>query len=59
MSTADADGTTALQWASYRDDLESAEILIARAPADAANDLGATALWAASQNGGEAVVRRC
>ena len=38
-----ADGSTALLWASYRDDLESAELLI-RAGADVniANDLGAT-----------------
>jgi ankyrin repeat protein len=58
VNAADADGTTALQWASYRDDLESAEILIrAGAAVDTANDLGATALWAASQNGGEAMVR--
>jgi len=58
VNAAEADGTTALQWASYRDDLESAEMLIrAGASVDAANDLGATALWAASQNGGEAMVR--
>jgi len=57
-NTADADGTTALHWASYRDDLESAVLLIrAGARVNAANDLGATPLWAAAQNGSEAMVR--
>lgn len=58
VNEAEADGTTALHWASYRDDLESAEALIrAGARVNAANDLGATPLWAASQNGSEAMVR--
>ena len=58
VNAAEADGTTALHWASYRDDLESAELLIrAGASVNAANDLGATPLWAASQNGSEAMVR--
>lgn len=53
------DGTTALHWASYRDDLERADQLIrAGANVNAANDLGATPLWLASQNGSEAMVRR-
>jgi uncharacterized protein len=53
------DGTTALHWASYRDDLESVDLLIrAGARVDAANDLGATPLWAASQNGSAPMVRR-
>ena len=56
---ADGDGTTALHWASYRNDVESAELLIkAGAKVNAKTDLGATALWAASQNGSEAMVRR-
>jgi ankyrin repeat protein len=55
----EGDGTTALHWASYRDDLESADLLIrAGARVNAANDLGATPLWAASQNGSAAMVRR-
>ncbi len=51
-----ADGSTALLWASYRDDFESVELLI-RAGADVniANDLGATPIWAASRNGSAAV----
>lgn len=53
------DGTTALHWASYRDDGDSADLLIrAGANVNAANDLGATPLWAASQNGSAAMVRR-
>ena len=53
------DGTTALHWASYRDDLESADLLIrAGANVNAANDLGATPLWTASLNGSAAIVRR-
>jgi uncharacterized protein len=55
----EGDGTTALHWASYRDDLEGADALIrAGAPVNAANDLGATPLWAASQNGSAAMVKR-
>jgi len=54
-----ADGSTPLHWASYRDDLESADLLIrAGANVNAANDLGATPLWVASQNGSEAMVRK-
>jgi ankyrin repeat protein len=59
VNAAEADGTTALHWASYRDDVESADLLIrAGANVDAANDLGATALWAASLNGSAIMVRR-
>ncbi len=51
--------TTALHWASYHDDLDSADLLIrAGAKVNAANDLGATPLWAASQNGSAAMVRK-
>jgi ankyrin repeat protein len=58
VNAAEADGSTALLWAAYRDDLESVEVLLgAGADANAANDLGATALWAASQNGNAAAVR--
>jgi ankyrin repeat protein len=59
VNGAAVDGTTALHWASYRDDLESADLLIrAGANVNAANDLGATPLWTASQNGSATMVRR-
>ena len=59
VNAAEADGSTALHWASYQDDLESADLLIrAGAKVNAANDLGVTPLWAASQNGSAAMVRR-
>jgi hypothetical protein len=59
VNQAEADGATALHWASYHDDLNSADLLIhAGANVNAANDLGATPLWAASQNGSSAMVRR-
>ena len=59
VNAADADGTTALHWASYRDDLEIADLLIrAGAKVNAANDLGATPLWTASLNGSAAMVRK-
>lgn len=59
VNAAGADGSTALEWASYRDDLESADLLIrAGANANAANDLGVTPLWPASENGSAAMVRR-
>jgi ankyrin repeat protein len=58
VNAATADGTTALHWASYRDNLESADLLIrAGAKVNAANDLGATPLWTASMNGSAAMVR--
>jgi ankyrin repeat protein len=59
VNAAEGDGTTALHWASYRDDLESADLLLrAGAKANAANDLGATPLWTASLNGSLAMVKR-
>jgi ankyrin repeat protein len=59
VNTTEADGTTALHWASYRDDGESAEMLIrAGANVNAANDLGATPLWTASLNGSASMVKR-
>jgi uncharacterized protein len=59
VNAAEGDGTTALHWASYRDDLESADLLIrAGAKVNAANDLGATPLWTASQNGSAAMVAK-
>ena len=59
VNAAEPDGTTALHWASYRDDGLSADLLIrAGANVNAANDLGATPLWTASLNGSTAMVRR-
>ena len=59
VNAAEADGTTALHWAAYRDDLESVDLLIrAGANVNAANDLGATPLWNASMNGSAPIVRR-
>jgi ankyrin repeat protein len=52
------DGSTALHWVSYWDDVETAELLIRRgADVNAANDLGATPLWIASLNGSASMVR--
>jgi ankyrin repeat protein len=59
VNAAEPDGTTALHWASYRDDVDSADALLkAGANVNAANDLGATPLWTASLNGSAAMVRR-
>jgi len=53
------DGTTALHWASYNDDVESASLLIrAGAKVNAVTDLGVTPLWTATLNGSSAMVRR-
>ena len=59
VNVAAADGTTALHWATYADDLETVDLLIrAGALVNAANDLGVTPLWTASLNGNAAMVRR-
>jgi ankyrin repeat protein len=59
VNAAEGDGTTALLWASYKDDVDIADLLIrAGANVNTANDLGATPLWTASQNGSAAMVRR-
>jgi uncharacterized protein len=59
VNAAAPDGTTALHWASYRDNVDIADLLIrAGAKIDAANDLGATPLWTASMNGSSTMVRR-
>ena len=58
VNAAEPDGTTALHWASYRDDVTSAQLLVrAGANPNAANDLGATPIWMASVNGSAAMVR--
>ena len=59
VNAADADGTTALHWAAYHDDLDSVDLLIkAGANVNAANDLGATPLWNAGMNAGAPIARR-
>src|SRR5207247_9180008 len=59
VNVAAPDGTTALHWASYRDDLESADLLLrAGAKVNAATDLGVTPPWNAGLNGSERMVRR-
>src|SRR5258706_535246 len=59
VNTPDGDGSTALHWAAYRDDLDASELLIrAGANVNAANDLGVTPLWTACQNGSEAMVAK-
>jgi ankyrin repeat protein len=57
VNAPDADGTTALHWVAYRDDLEGVELLIrAGAKVNAANDLGATPLWNACLNASTPIV---
>jgi ankyrin repeat protein len=59
VNATEADGSTALHWASYRDDVEMADLLLrAGAKVNAANDLGVTPLWPAGENGSSAMVRR-
>jgi uncharacterized protein len=59
VNAADGDGSTALHWASYRNDLESVDLLLrAGASPNATTDLGVTPLWPACLNGSPAVVRR-
>ena len=58
VNAAEGDGTTALHWASHRDDLESVQLLIrGGANVNAANDLGATPLWIACENGSAPMVK--
>lgn len=53
-----ADGTSALHWASYRDNSVMASLLIeAGAKVNASTDLGVTPLWLASQNGSASMVQ--
>ena len=52
INAVQADGTTAIQWAAYRNDLEMADVLIAAgANVKLANRDGATPLWLAAENG--------
>jgi ankyrin repeat protein len=53
------DGSTPLHWAAYADDLAGVDRLIKSGEkVNAANDIGATALWAASLNGSAPIVAR-
>jgi uncharacterized protein len=59
VNATSGDGTTALHWAAYRDDVDAADLLLrAGAHVNAANDLGVTPLWTAAQNGSPTMVRR-
>src|SRR5688572_23561862 len=59
VNAAEADGTTALHWASQHNDLETADLLIrAGADVNATTDIGVTPLWPACLNGNSAMVRR-
>jgi uncharacterized protein len=59
VNATEADGTSALHWAAYHDDVELIDMLLkAGAKPDSANDLGATPLWLAAQNGNKAAVKR-
>lgn len=52
-----ADGATALHWAAYQDDVDTADLLIrAGARVNAANELRVTPLWVASPNGSAALI---
>ena len=58
VNAAQPDGATALHWAAYRDDLETAGRLVtAGAAAGAANDLGVTPLTLACGNASPGMVR--
>ena len=58
VNAARPDGATALHWAAYHDDLETARRLtVAGADAGAANDLGVTPLALACENGSAGMVR--
>ena len=59
VTTPEGDGATALHWAAYADDVETADLLIrAGAGVDATNDLGVTSLWVACTNGSAEMVAR-
>ena len=59
VNTAQADGATALHWAAYWNDLETADLLIfADAEVNAANEYGVTPLSLACANRNDAMVER-
>ena len=56
VNLAEADGTTALHWASYWSNLEAIELLIGSgADVNVANDLGVTPIWLTAENGSAAI----
>ena len=59
VNTPQPDGATALHWAAYLDDLETAVLLLeAGANANATNDYGVTPLWLACTNAAGAMVEQ-
>ena len=57
VNTPQGDGATALHWAAYWDDLQTAHrLIVAGATVGTANDLGVTPLWLACNNGSAAMV---
>jgi uncharacterized protein len=59
VNVSEGDGATALHWAAYVDDLETADLLIkAGARVNAANDLGVTPLALAGANGNAALLEK-
>jgi ankyrin repeat protein len=59
VNASTADGTTALQWAAHRDDLEMVDLLInSGADVKAANRYGVQPLSLAAENGSAAVIER-
>ena len=59
VNAPEADGATALSWASYRDDLETADLLIAAgANVNAANEDTATPLMLACTNGSAGMINK-
>ncbi len=59
VTTPQGDGATALHWAAYADDVETADLLLrAGARVNATNDLGVTPLWVACTNGSAEMVPR-
>jgi len=59
VNEAQPDGATALAWAAHRDDLDTADLLLAaKADVNAANEYGATPLSLACSNGNAAMVEK-
>jgi ankyrin repeat protein len=59
VNAAQEDGSTAIQWAAYRNDLEMADLLIAAgANVKLANRDGATPLWLAAENGSGSMIQK-
>ena len=59
VNSRQADGSTALMWAAYWDEIETAELLIqAGADVNAANEYGATSLWLACDRGSADMVEK-